>query len=97
MRGERPLVDRQATDQRLDIIVACSVLAPRSRDSDDVCDEAVEIDPCLRRGCVENPGWFVVDLLALGENRCDHAVADGRLIRLDTGAEPFRRSYALSR
>ena len=43
MGGEREVVDRQITDQRLDVGVVLTMLATRLCDGGDVCDESVEI------------------------------------------------------
>ena len=37
------MVDRQVTDQRLDVSVVCGVLAARLRDDRDIRDESIEI------------------------------------------------------
>lgn len=46
MRGEREVVNREATDQRLDVSVVCCTLALWLRDGGDIRNEPIEIVAC---------------------------------------------------
>jgi uncharacterized membrane protein len=69
MRNEREMTNWQARDQRLGIGVVLAMLAPRLRDSGDICNEAVEIVVQSFGFGVENRGCSEL-LLVLSAGIC---------------------------
>ncbi len=82
MRGERTAINRQTTDQRLDIRVVRSTLALRLRDGGDLRDQSIKIVVYLFGIGIKKAGLGVAVGGDVSENWCDCV---RRIIRLVCG------------
>lgn len=71
MCSECEVVNREATDQQLDVAVVLATLAARLRDGSDISDKSIEISTLPFRLAIEKAGLSVVIGGAVGQNRCD--------------------------